>query len=330
VARLRPGIDRGLAAGLWLALPSAALAGPAINQFEMKDLHVEQGDLQFQSQNAFSAGQPRRAVAETAPGTLAYDDNDLAGERYALELEAHLTSFFRTRVGIEFEKSRLDDPPSLATADAYGSLQLSEVSIEGVAVLVPVKRYGVGLGAIAEYNHALSAAEPDTLFFGPIIEAASGKWHGLADLQFVRFFAPVQDGVRDNKWDFAYSLQVKYDWSDRLAFAIEAYGTLDRIFASGVAPASEALLGTHDQHRVGPVIYWSYGLGGQKLAKSLGLVPALDADEAKPGGKGRRKGGDDDGGGDDEPTATLGVGVLAGLNAATPDLTLKWSLEVEF
>jgi hypothetical protein len=298
----------------------------------MKDLHVEQGDLQFQSQNAYSAGQPRRAVAETAPGTYAFDDNTLAGERYALELEAHLTSFFRTRVGIEFEKSRLDDPPSLSTADAYGSLQLSEVSVERVAVLVPVKRFGVGLGAIAEYNHALSAAEPDTLFFGPILETASGKWHGLADLQFVRYFAPVEDGVRDNKWDFAYALQVKYDWSDRIALAVEAYGTLDRIFGSGTAPASEALFGTHDQHRIGPVIYWSYGLGGQKLAKSLGLVPALDADDVKLGGKGRRKGGDDDDKGldDDQPTATLGVGLLAGLNSTTPDLALKWSLEVEF
>ena len=65
----------GCAAAL---LATSAAAGPAIDQFEVKDLQSAPGDFEFQSQNAFSTGQPRRRFVETSPGNFIYDDNTVS------------------------------------------------------------------------------------------------------------------------------------------------------------------------------------------------------------------------------------------------------------
>jgi len=49
-------------------------AEPAIGQFELKDLEAEPGEIEFQSQNAWSFGQPRRrwaGLARSRPSLLA-------------------------------------------------------------------------------------------------------------------------------------------------------------------------------------------------------------------------------------------------------------------
>ena len=72
-------------AGQCLTLVAPAVAGPAVNQFETKDLGVEVGDLQFQSQNAFSTGNPKRAARTDQNGDLKFDDNSVTRERFAQE-----------------------------------------------------------------------------------------------------------------------------------------------------------------------------------------------------------------------------------------------------
>lgn len=300
------------------------MAGPAVNQFEMKDLEVEPGQYQFQSQNAFVIGQPKRRF-EVQPGGAVFDDNTVIRQRHALELEAHLTSFFRSRVGIEFEKERLDDPVSPGRGNAYDDLKLTSVAIEGVLVLVPVKGNGIGLGLMTEYDHALSSKEADNWYIGPILQAQYGPWRLTADLLAVRFLSPVEDGVRDDKWDFAYATQLRYRHDETWSFAVEAYGTVDRLPGTGHAGEAGLLFGGHDQHRIGPVIYYTHNLGGY-LSRKAGGVKAVADDDDKPG-KGRGRADKDD---DDQPKAILGIGLLAGVTPSTPDLTLKWSLEVEW
>jgi hypothetical protein len=325
----RPNFLARTAAGLSLLLAAgAAQAGPAIGQFEVKDLEVETGTLQFQSQNAFALGQPRRRLVETSPGDFVYDENSVTRQRHSLELEAHLTSFFRSRVGIEFEKERLDSPELPVLADSYGNLKLTSAAIEGVMVIVPTKGHGLGLGFMTEFDHSLSSKEADNWFIGPIVQYDHGPWRLTADLLAVRFFSPVEDGVRDNKWDFAYAAQVRYKYSESWSLAVEAYGTVDRVAGTGTPGEATVLLGDHDQHRIGSIVYYSYNLGGEKLfalkarGAAASAVKGVGGRDDKPGSV-----ADDD---DDQPKATLGVGVLAGLTPATPDLTLKWSLEIEF
>ena len=291
---------------------SIALAGPAINQFEVKDLEASPGDFQFQNQNAFSTGQPRRHVIETAPGSFAYDDNSIARQRESLEVELGITDWFRVRLGVEYEQERLDDPSSFADANAFGSLQFDEVGIEGVLVFVKPKPDGIGLGWLFEYDASVGGGQ-DELYLGPIIEAHSGRWSMIANFAMVRFLfgqaEPGDDGyTRDDKWDFAYSLQGSYRFSDELSLALEAYGTIDRIGNTGARSEVSELFGDFNQHRIGPVLYY----------------------KMYPFGRPARSGAEDN---DDGPRAwsvTVGTGVLFGLNDNTPDQTYKLSIEVDY
>ena len=153
-------------------------AGPSVNQFETKDLESAPGALQFQSQNAISFGQPPRHIIPTTTG-YTFDDNTIARERYALEMQMGITSWFRTRVGVEFEKARVEDPSSLALANAFEDLQLTGVAVEGVFVVIPVLTNGIGLGLLTEYDSTLRGGQ-NQFYIGPILQAVSGPWTALA------------------------------------------------------------------------------------------------------------------------------------------------------
>jgi hypothetical protein len=308
---------------LMVVSAGSSLAGPAINQFETKDLESNPGDLQFQSQNAIAFGEPKRQVKATGPGRFAYDDNTIASQRYALEMQMGITSWFRTRLGVEFEKDRLEDPASPGRANAFEDLHLTGVALEGVFVAVPVKKEGVGLGLLTEYDHTLRGGA-NQLYIGPIVQAVSGSWTAIANLLFVQHFgAPDRARLQppDKKQDFAYAAQVLYEVSPKWSVALEGYGTVDRIGGSGPRPAEQSLFGQIDQHRLGPVVYYRFDPSGERpqaQGKRAG-VKALAKDDDDKVGEGEK-----------ETSVSIGVGLLFGLNATTPNETLKLSLEYNF
>jgi hypothetical protein len=311
-----------------------AVAGPAVNQFETKDLEASPGDLQFQSQNAISFGQPRRGVRETTPGDFAYDDNSVTRARYALEMQMGITSWFRARLGIEFEKERLDDPGSPGQANAFADLQLTGVAVEGVFVVIPPKTHGFGLGLLTEYDAAVRGG-PKQFYIGPIVQLLSGPWSATANLLLVQHFGStdrLNQVPADRKRDFAYAAQVQYELSPTWALAVEGYGTVDRLGNSGTPPPERALFGDFDQHRLGPVVYYRFKPDGgapvqsPRVGKTKGLSSKAKVDD-DDGPSAGASGSDDD---DKDKTVSLGVGVLFGLTKATPDQTLKLSLEVNF
>lgn len=312
------------AVAAWIVFSaSAAIAGPGVNQFETKDLESNPGDLQFQSQNAIAFGEPKRGVKATGPGQFAYDDNTIASQRYALEMQMGITNWFRTRLGIEFEKERLEDPASPARANAFEDLQLTGVALEGVFVAVPVKKQGVGLGLLIEYDHSVRGGA-NQLYIGPILQSVSGPWTAIANLLIVQHFG-APDRARllpaDKKQDFAYAAQLLYEVSPTWTLALEGYGTVDRLGGSGTRRPEQALFGQFDQHRLGPVVYYKF-----------------DPNGARPHGETRRASAktlakddeDKEAGGDKETSVSIGVGLLFGLNATTPSETLKLSLEYNF
>ena len=136
-----------------------AFAGPAVNQFEVKDLDSGPGDLEFQSQNAWTTGQPRRRSAIVAPGEKAFDDNTVIKQREALEIQLGITDWFRVRLGVEFEQERLDNPATLADVNSFASLKFDEVAVEGVLVFVKPKDEGIGLGLLMEYGSPVGEME---------------------------------------------------------------------------------------------------------------------------------------------------------------------------
>ncbi|MGL4396155.1 MAG: hypothetical protein ACRCS9_06435 [Hyphomicrobium sp.] len=300
-------------------------AGPAVNQFEVKDLESAPGDFEFQSQNAYSFGQPKRRGVTVAPGETVFDDNTVIKQREALELQLGVTEWFRVRLGIEYEQEALDDPRTFREAERFGSLKLDEVAVEGVLVFVPPRDNGIGLGLLMEFGAPVGErAATSEFYIGPIVEARSGPWSMIANLTLVRAFGGKpgfgeDDYIEDDKWDFAYFLQTQHRFSERLALALEAYGTVDRLGDSGRPSEARAFFGDHDQHRAGPVVYYTFF-----PTRSGGAAPVHSASEPV-----RLSDGDDDEG-PREWAVSIGTGVLFGLNENTPDATLKLSLEVEY
>jgi len=279
--------------GLFVGVP-AAFAGPAIGQFEVKDLESEPGDVEFQSQNAHMFGQPRRAIEEDG-GEFEYDDNSVAKQRHAMELEFGITPRLKSRVGIEFEKERVDDPDSPSRAGAYEDLKLTEIGGELIVILDPIEDDDDwGFGLVTEYEHALEDGEASTLLFGTIIQTNQGPWWGNVNLYLVKHLGGERP--RDEKLDFAYASQFGYHLNTHWHTTIEAYGTVDRLGNTGRRGEEGERFGDHDQHRVGPLLYYTTELGD----------------------------------GDDELGLLVGAGFLFGLNENTPNTTFKWTVEVEF
>ena len=303
---------------------ATATAEPAIGQFELKGLEAEPGEVEFQSQNAFSFSNPRRRVGTDALGDPVYDENAVTRQRHALEIEMSMTRFWRTRVGIEFERERFDEPPGPAFANTLDNLRLTEVALESVVILKHVEENGVGFGFLTEFEHPVAFGGLGSIIFGPIVGARSGPWSALLNVTLVHAFGAGEvddDGLeKDDKWDLAYAAQIKHTFNSNWAVALEAYGTFDRIADTGRPGAGAIAFGDHDQHRAGPVLYYTWR---RAKAEVSGGPVSLDR------GNSRRKAGDADDD-DDQVAVTLGTGLLVGMNANTPDATVKLSLEVEF
>ena len=282
---------------LLLCAASRVSAEPFIGQYELKTLENAPGRFEFQSQNARSYGEPSRIIAE-GPDGIVFDENAAIAERYALELEMGFTEIIKMRVGIEFEKERLDEPESIDEANDFDDLQLSELGVELIWVLSPREGDGGGYGLVAEIERPTDDEESSSLILGPIIEFQSGHWFAAAVPMLVYAFGGEADeGEKvDNKWDFAYAAQLTYSFSPRWSVAFEGYGTIERLGSSGHPSESAQLFGDFDQHRLGPVLYYTYDPGREEEGASL----------------------------------AIGLGVLEGLNGNTPDHTIKLSIEVDF
>jgi hypothetical protein len=296
-------------------LPGRGSAEPVIGQFELKTLDSEPGAFEFQSQNAWSWGQPSRDFMDD-PSGVEFDDNAVIRARYALELEMGFTHFFKMRVGIEFEQERFDDPATIEQANDFASLKLADVGVEFVAILVPRDGDGAGLGVVAEIEGPVNHSESNNLTLGPIFEFQAGPWLLATVPMFVYGFGGDSDAGEkvDSKWDFAYAAQLMYRFSNRWSLALEGYGTVERLENSGHPSEPAQIFGDFDQHRAGAIVYYTHAFGGDRAGEPSTPDSALLAQSGEEEGK----------------SMTVGFGLLEGLNGNTPDHTLKLSVEVHF
>lgn len=313
-AAKQTGIASAIVAAGFSLLSGSAVAGPAVGQFEQKTLESEPGEVEFQSQNAYAFGNPKRQTLIGPGGELEADDNSLARQRNALELEFGITRHLKTRIGIEYEKERRDDPTTARSAEGYEDLKLDEYAVEAIGIIIPRKGDGLGLGVVVEYEISAESGGAQTLNVGPIFEWAKGPWSVTVIPTFAQFFGGERNeaGQKDEKIDFSYANQLKYHWSSHFDFAVESYGTIDRIGGRGGKSEEAALFGDFDQHRIGPVVYYNF-------------TPEFASKKKK------KKSDDGDGShDDDEEMVSLGLGALFGLTDNTPTTTLKLSMEVVF
>src|SRR5690606_23212605 len=186
-------------------------------------------------------------------------DNSIARQRHALEIEVGITRYLKARVGIEYERERLDDIGSFEEANRFGALKLEEFAAEAIVVFVPRPGDGWGLGMVVEYEIPTESAGARTLNVGPIFEWAQGAWVLSLNPMLSQFFGGERNeaGQADEKIDFSYAARLMHRWSKDFAFAIEAYGTIERIGGHGGRSDASRAFGDFDQHRIGPVAYWS-------------------------------------------------------------------------
>ncbi len=295
---------------------ASARAEPVIGQFELKTLDSAPGAFEFQSQNAWSWGQPLRQIASD-PAGIEVDENAVIRARYALELEMGFTNFLKMRVGIEFEKERLDDPASNGQANDFDALKLADVGAEFVAILIPRHGDGAGLGVVAEIEGPVDHKESNNLTLGPIVEFQSGRWFAAAVPMAVYAFGGdhLEGEPVDDKWDFAYAAQLMYRFSGSWSLALEGYGTAERIGSTGRPPQAAQLFGDFNQHRAGAVLYYTYDFGSAQEIEAMTPGSALLRDTGEE---------------EEGKSMTVGLGLLEGLNENTPDHTLKLSIEVHF
>ncbi len=273
---------------------SIGFAGPAINQFEVKDLEVEVGKWEFQSQNAHAFSLPHRKFVSSESGGFEYDDNSVSKQRHALEIEVGLTPTLRSRFGIEYEKERLDgDDISHHQRDTFDKLGWEELAVEMVYVLRPPTDDQLGLGLLLEFQHAQNVGESDSVVVNYILEAKIEPWNVVLNPGLVKHFG---GSGADHRVDFTYGLQILREVSVHTSLGLEGYGTIDRLGSTGSPDENSILFQDHDQHRLGPVAYFRYA------------TARLDQEEV----------------------LTVGIGFFAGLNGNTAGTTLKWSLEYEF
>jgi hypothetical protein len=294
----------------------SANAEPVIGQFEIKTLESAPGTFEFQSQNAWSWGQPSRQIRSDDTGRLIFDDNAVTRQRHALELEAGLTSALKTRIGVEFESERFDEPNALEQANDFDDLQLTELGMELIAIVLPPREEGASLGVVAEFEHPLDQDESSKLILGPIVEFRSDRWFVAAVPTVVRTFGGDSgEGTEsDDKWDFMYAAQLAYTLSERWSLALEGYGTVAELNSNRHSSESEQPFRDFNQHRAGVVFYYKHDFGNSStIASSSSASMLSDSDNAE-----------------DDTSLTVGVGLLEGLNGDTPDHTLKLSIEIDF
>jgi hypothetical protein len=324
-----------IAHGTWffaLFVSAAAIWGvlsPAQAQFEVEEPEAEQGEVEFEYNGDYHFGNPRRRVVEEA-GEVIADENEVWRQRHVFGLGMGLTNFFRLSVEAEFEQELLDDIDEIALANAFGELEPVEIQFEGIVVLRPLKGDGFGAAAFISYVAALGD-DPNQFQTGPILKAAQGPWSATTNLFFVKNIGGGErepDGsiFRDERWDFQYAWQVKYEASEQWALALEGFGNINRLGDSGRRSEAVELFGDQDQHRFGPVGYYTF-----KRPRGARAASLKDLNGNGDGPKAKGNGNDDDDEDEDESTTvTAGFGVLFGLNENTSDVALKWSLEVEF
>jgi len=299
------------------------LCAPAHAQLEIRQPKVEAGEVELEYLGDYHFQRPRRRSIEASPGAFVFDDNEFNRQRHTLEMGYGLTSWLGLRFAVEAEQARFEDPETLARANAFGELKVTEIQVEGTIVLVPAGKHGFAAAALIEHNIALERGEAHQLFLGTALQYARGPWSATANLYVVKNIGgrEERDGalIKDERWDFQYAAQLKHKVNDSFAVALEAFGVVERLGNSGTKSDERVLLGDFDRHLLGPVLYYSWGADDDRAAKKSGKglrVRNADADD---------KNGDKDG-----PRYSLGAGILFGLNDNTSDVVLKWTLGVEF
>ncbi len=179
-------------------------------------------------------------------------------------------------------------------------LTLTTVGVETQVVLVPRKggRFGlaamIGYGPVTDY---VDIDEPDELEFGPILELASGRFLFTLNPNLVDQLGKFAD----QDWlGLEYATQLEYRFAPHWSVAALAFGEVEDLANSGSF--------NDQQHLAGGGFYWF------SKAEDAEVLPVSAGEEGEP----------------DDSGWSVGLGALFGLTSASPDISLRGTLRMEF
>lgn len=224
-------------------------------------------------------------------------EEEEAGEKvirqgHDVEVGYGFTNFWKAELGISFQKP-----------DGEG-LEATSLELANTFQLGHYKPWDMTLGLLASVSLGIGGAdEPDAFELGGLVQFGDEE---TGSLILNGIFEKTFGDNREEGTGFEYAAQLRVPVTEKVGIGIEAYGEIEDI---GHAPGFQ-----ETELRIGPMLYLSFG----------------DDDDDKKGGK---DDDDDDKGlkkGAKEPEVQVGMGVLFGATDATPDVTVKWDLEVAF
>ena len=264
---------------------SLGTAKPALAEFEIQEADIEKGEIEIQYFGAEHWGLP-----DTGGATgNAEDEEAPLRQSHELQFQMGITDWWLLSLTGGFDQPDDDD------------LRATSVEVETQFQLIKRKGDGIALavqGGYAQAVNQLNTEQAHEISFGPIVELAKGPVVLTLNPLFNR-----QQGDFSNQegLGFEYGWQVKYEFSEKTALALEMFGNIEDLANPGSFNDQE--------HSIGPVLYLSFGGGDENEKVGVG-----DDDQDK------KKGAE----------FTVGVGALFGVTDATSDVALKVMGQLQF
>ncbi len=256
-------------------------------------------------------------VACSAPAKAQFSVNSPSVEQGELEIETHgsfatglpkggVDNADTVRYGQELEigygvtsfwQAQLG--MTLQKPDGLG-FQANSVDFTNIFQLAKVERWNATFGLQAGVSRGIAHDEPDEVQFGPLVQFGDED----SGLTFNGLFGKTFGPHREEGLGFEYAAQLKVPVRQGLGAGVEAFGDIGDIGHTAFDDT---------QLRLGPALFFSFGEDKDKDRKGKG-----DDDDKEMKGAGK------------EPDIESAIGVLFGATDATPDLTVKWDLEVSF
>lgn len=262
---------------------------PVLAEFEIQEAGVEKGEVEIQYFGAAHWGVPDTGAAS---GNAEEEEAPLR-QSHELQFQMGITDWWMLSVTNGFDQPDDDN------------LQMTSVELETQFQLIKREGDGIALAFQGGYSQAVyhrDQGAPNEFSFGPIVELAKGPLVLTLNPLFNR-----QQGEFANQQGlgFEYGWQVKYEFSEKTALALEMFGNIEDLANPGSFNDQE--------HSIGPVLYRTFGNEDSDEGKKADMGD----DDKKPGEKRSAE-------------FTVGVGALFGLTDATSDVALKVMGDLQF
>lgn len=222
---------RGLVAGgLAVAVGTSAAV---VQAFEIKQLEIMQGLLEFGMENAYHTGVPH------------FRGSDINRSTHDPGLSYGILDFWRISGIIKFENVEEDE------------WRVARVAVENIWVLRTLpEKGGIGLGWFTGVEASVNSETTNALVFGPIISVKQGDITFTANPFLEKTFGRNHgEGIA-----LSYGWHVKREIREGLAIGIESFGVVENL--GSPLPWSE------QEHRIGPALFTEF-----KMANGLVMAP---------------------------------------------------------